>query len=1062
MDSKEDDDVSIDFSKLKNIFKSGKKEEKKEDTSIKEIEEEEKDDEINVDFGKFKNFFKSEKGKEASHAETVKESDDEISFDFSKIKNVFKSSDNKVRSGDEELNVNWSGIGSFFSKYGVLFLVLIPILLSIYIRMQAGYLPVTDDWATKSVMDNLKSQVMASINQQNPNLPDANKNAIASAQLQKVISENKAQIDSQIKQTSNYFKSFFLDENGKNYMPDIDPYYWYRYSKNILDHGYPGDVLKDGKSYDDRQLAPLGRVVSPDLFHPYFLAYFYKFLHFFVPDLTLMRSMFYYPVFVSALCILFVFLIARKIAGNLGGFFAATMMAVNAAFLGRTLFGHADSDAWVVFFPLVVTWLFILTMDSKNIWKTVGITVFAGFFTGLYTFAWSGWWYIFDFLLVTIAAEFIYLALINFGEIKKNVLSVFGNESIRNVLLVGITYFISTALFVVAFSGWQAFRNSFLGPLSFPSIKAPVIAGSYVWPNVLTTVAELNPGSLNSIIDSVGGSLLFFISMVGLALAISRTESFKKFDFAYFIGTAAFYGAYFMLVKLGVSISVYGFLIWVLLPILLRIAIAVYNKDKSYNFNLSILLSLWVVSTIFASIRGIRFTILLAPAFSVAFGVALGKLYIYSSRILTKEFKVHKAISGSVMIILLLLVLVGPTRGAISSAGSDIPIVNDAWYNSMQAIEQDSRPDAILTSWWDFGHHFKALSDRRVTFDGTTQTSPAAHWVGQLLMTSDEKEAVGILRTLNCGHNSAYSTLFAINNHTTKSLKILNEIIVLSKEEARKKLLGYGLDGQQADTVLSYTHCNPPEGYFIASDDMIGKSGVWGHFGSWDFERADIWQNVRKMPEESAVQYMTNEFNYTKEKAQNIYSEIQAISSDSEANSWVAPWPGYGGTASCSRTGDGIFLCSNGLQVNLSNYDVFGIGQQGIVRPKAAAFTTPTGILKKEYNGANLDFGITLVPQSETEITAILSSKELTGSMFTRMFYMQGHGLRYFKLFDHQRGLTGTDIYTYKIDWEGNNATISDGIVQNLEKETATAPIAGENNLIGTADTTNTTALNNS
>ena len=368
MDSKEDDDVSIDFSKLKNIFKGGKKEEKKEDASIKEIKEEEKDDEITVDFGKFKNFFKSEKGSEVPHTEAKEESDDELSFDFGKIKNVFKSSGNKIKSGDEELNVNWSSIGGFFSKYGVLFLVLIPILLSIYIRMQAGYLPVTDEWATRSVMDNLKSQVMASINQQNPNLPDANKNAIASTQLQKIVSENKAQIDSQIKQTSNYFKSFFLDENGKNYMPDIDPYYWYRYSKNILDHGYPGDVLKNGKSYDDRQLAPLGRPVAPDLFHPYFLAYFYKFLHFFVPDLTLMRSMFYYPVFVSALCVLLVFLIARKIAGNLGGFFAATMMAVNSAFLGRTLFGHADSDAWVVFFPLIVTWLFILTMDSKNIW----------------------------------------------------------------------------------------------------------------------------------------------------------------------------------------------------------------------------------------------------------------------------------------------------------------------------------------------------------------------------------------------------------------------------------------------------------------------------------------------------------------------------------------------------------------------------------------------------------------------------------------------------------------------------------------------------------------------
>ncbi|HLC61076.1 MAG TPA: hypothetical protein VJJ52_06635, partial [Candidatus Nanoarchaeia archaeon] len=326
----------------------------------------------------------------------------------------------------------------------------------------------------------------------------------------------------------------------------------------------------------------------------------------------------------------------------------------------------------------------------------------------------------------------------------------------------------------------------------------------------------------------------------------------------------------------------------------------------------------------------------------------------------------------------------------------------------------------------------------------------------------DEKEAAGILRMLDCGHNNAYETLFKINNHTPQSLKIINEIIVLSKEEARKKLLEYRLDGQQADDVLSYTHCNPPEGYFIASDDMIGKSGVWGHFGSWNFERADIWQNARKMPEEAAVQYMMSKFNYTKEQAQNIYSEVQSISSDSDANSWVAPWPGYGGTTSCKRTGNEIYLCSNGLQVNLSNYDIFGEGQQGIVRPRAAAFTTKDGILKKEFNGTNLDFGITLVPQSDSEIAAILSSRELTGSMFTRMFYMQGHGLRYFKLFDHQRGLTGTDIYTYKIDWEGNNATISDGIVNILEKETAIAPTAAQDNVIITTGTTNTTTLNNS
>ena len=63
-----------------------------------------------------------------------------------------------------------------------------------------------------------------------------------------------------------------------------------------------------------------------------------------------------------------------------------------------------------------------------------------------------------------------------------------------------------------------------------------------------------------------------------------------------------------------------------------------------------------------------------------------------------------------------------------------------------------------------------------------------------------------------------------------------------------------------------------------------------------------------------------------------------------------------------------------------------------------------------------------------------MSSEELAGSIFTRMFYMQGHSLKYFKLFNHQRGLTGTNIYTYKVDWEGKNTTIVKEYVDLLTK----------------------------
>ena len=179
-----------------------------------------------------------------------------------------------------------------------------------------------------------------------------------------------------------------------------------------------------------------------------------------------------------------------------------------------------------------------------------------------------------------------------------------------------------------------------------------------------------------------------------------------------------------------------------------------------------------------------------------------------------------------------------------------------------------------------------------------------------------------------------YDTLYKVNKDSHKSIKILNEIVGLNKEDAYKALVKHGLSQQQANEVLSYSHCEPPEAYFIASDDMIGKSGVWSHFGSWNFERADIWFNARKMPQEKATEYMMKKFNYTKESAESTYFEIQAIDNDPDpiqrdrnANTWIAPWPGYGGISTCSKNDKGIFACSNGFQINLSSYDVFAIGQ---------------------------------------------------------------------------------------------------------------------------------------
>ena len=99
-------------------------------------EEQKDDDEISIDFSRIKNIFRKKESATEEKANTKEEKDDdEISIDFSKlknIKNIFKK-DSKTESvteeSDEGLSVDYRKIKDFFVAHRVLFLLIIPIFL---------------------------------------------------------------------------------------------------------------------------------------------------------------------------------------------------------------------------------------------------------------------------------------------------------------------------------------------------------------------------------------------------------------------------------------------------------------------------------------------------------------------------------------------------------------------------------------------------------------------------------------------------------------------------------------------------------------------------------------------------------------------------------------------------------------------------------------------------------------------------------------------------------------------------------------------------------------------
>ena len=173
--------------------------------------ETENNDEIEIDFGKITKFFKSKNKEKSPEVQENKE-----------------ESGKQEESEDENPPVDLKSVSKFFKKYGIFFLILIPIFLSIFLRVQPAYLPITDQWATDTIINSISSQVRNQINSQYPNLPDENKNALIDSEMQKILKDQKQQIDYQVYLLSNEFKNQLRNPYNTTYLLEIDPYFCMR------------------------------------------------------------------------------------------------------------------------------------------------------------------------------------------------------------------------------------------------------------------------------------------------------------------------------------------------------------------------------------------------------------------------------------------------------------------------------------------------------------------------------------------------------------------------------------------------------------------------------------------------------------------------------------------------------------------------------------------------------------------------------------------------------------------------------------------------------------------
>lgn len=905
---------------------------------------------------------------------------DDLQIDVSEIKTKVKNAYHFFRS-----RASWLLPLAF---------ILIAMCFAIVFRLQPTYLPITDTWAENSVNNYYQNQVLQQINSQFPDLSDATKQSLAQKNYNEYIAKNSAQIQEQVKTVSQQYKDVFKRSDGQTYILDLDSYTFYQNVENYVNNGHFGTHIVNETPYTDRN-APQGLPATNGSFHEYLLIILYYFMHaLFKTDL--MQSLFYFAIILAPLTVIPAFFIAKRISNsNIGGFIAALLIATHQGIISRTGGGAIDTDIYTILFPLYFMWMFIETLHAIDLKKKLTYAVLTSITAAFYALAWSGWWYVFDIAIGTLITIII-IEIAKCGLFSRCDGAGLGNKiflHIKNEVYALATLFISTFVFMtgVHFASWRditaglmKFKFFIMGPIGFLNLKA--VAVTSTWPNIMTTVAELNPSSLDNVLSGVGGTIYFIIAILAMAILV-----YKDFHN--------------MFIK----------------------------KTDSRHYQFSLLFLLWIIATLYPAITAVRFLLVVTTPIVLLIGIFFGLF----DKALEHYFDttVKKSICKIAILLIALLTINPLVKVGYAVAQQEIPLMNDMWYDSLTYVKANTPNNTIMTSWWDYGYFFTAIADRPITFDGGWQTDWGAHWIGKSLLSNDEKTTIGILRMMDCGQNTAFDILDSKVNYTPKSIETLNKIIVLDKEGARKYLQNnkadLNLDDADIEKVLEYTHCNAPPAVYITSGDMIGKSGVWGHFGNWDFERAEIHKELGDAPKSEAIKTLTTKFNKSFTEANQIYADLHKLSDDN----FITSWPSYMSSRIACSNLDDYYECRVPMQqnsvavfkVDKITYETYAESNDKKIRyyPEKVVYYKDGNINSKDNsivtNSSNLlPFGIILIPdQDRTSMTAMIASKEQADSTFTKLFFFNGQGMDCFKKLYEQDNPIGNDkVIVWNVDWE--------------------------------------------
>lgn len=589
------------------------------------------------------------------------------------------------------------------------------------------------------------------------------------------------------------------------YLIELDSYFFFRYSKIILETGTLPII-------DMMRYVPVGVPTASFKFFPLTMVYWYKFLHLLMPSLKLLTWHIYYPVVTTVISFVFFFLFVREIFGNRVALVSTAFLSILPAYIQRTSAGFADHEAMAMLWMFISLWLFVVMWKSTNIRKSL----LAGSLSGLFAALMAGTWGGFSYLAAT--AGFSLLLSVFFSKVERRqfygylsfyiVLSIFysvikearildwikSTESLAFLVLPIIIYAafeftkntkimntaskfmpkqIISSLAVFLIAGLAVPFLSKIGVVDFASFKEFLISAIFRT-NVsrwATTVAE------NAQPTFWGGGgwwntfgLVFFLMLAGslmLLASVFKNKSAGWLDFkrqqpmylvaaTYLLFFIAFiFGRWGRSSKFSALFDFFSrnYVIWLILFVTALVAIYIFSYKRSDFENIFtkensaaiIVLVLFLFSLVSSRIL-IRLLFALAPAAAIMAGWIVVKGAEKANT--QKKWRV-------VAIILILFSALAfyaeakETYNQNRNMGSMVP---GQWEASMNFLRENTPKDSVVAHWWDYGHMTTSIGERAAVTDGGNAMG-WNHDSGRYFLTGKDKTStLEYLKSHNVTH----------------------------------------------------------------------------------------------------------------------------------------------------------------------------------------------------------------------------------------------------------------------------------------------------------------------